>query len=158
MTSYLLLLAGAVILSLALYALFLTHKVKALKAEKVLTAKAQAEKRQLQKERLVKSLQLLAASVMAEDLNISEATIRCKILLDGLMLMPEQRAQYSVLDTVFDKIQHFATHQARKDLSKAERKAQDKARLAIENHHRAELMQCFDRLQGLSVGHLSVDS
>ncbi|GGX75723.1 DUF2489 domain-containing protein [Saccharospirillum salsuginis] len=97
------------------------------------------------------SLRIISANVIEEDLNLSEATIRCKVLIDYLELSEQERKPYSVLDTVFDKVQHFDTHDARKALSKTERREQDKAREAIEVEYENELKQAFSRLRTIGL-------
>lgn len=98
-------------------------------------------------EYIVDSLRIISANVIEEDLNLSEATIRCKVLIDFLELSEQERAPFAVLDTVFDQVQHFDTHDARKSLTRAERKQQDQAREAIEAEFEAELMACFRQLR-----------
>jgi hypothetical protein len=144
------LLAGlgiAIILGLASYALYLLTALNRQKKERVEQLKALEEKQEKQHAYIIESLQVISANVIEEDLNLSEATIRCKMLLDGLILTPDERQPYSVLDEVFEQIQHFDTHQARKNLTKDERKKQDKAREAIEEQYRASLTECFTRLR-----------
>lgn len=97
------------------------------------------------------SLRIISSNVIDEDLNLSEATIRCKILIDALELDESERQIYEVLDEVYEKVQHFDTHQARKELSKAERERQDAAREAIEDSHREELILCFKRLRHIQI-------
>lgn len=97
------------------------------------------------------SLRIISSNVIEEDLNLSEATIRCKILIDALELGESERQVYEILDVVYEKVQHFATHQARKDLSKAERERQDKARESIESDHQEALMSCFKRLRHIQL-------
>lgn len=110
----------------------------------------QAEQRQREAERtafVLDSLRILSANVIDEDLNLSEATIRCKVLIDALELSSSERQPYQVLDTVFEQVQGFDTHGARKALTRDERKRQDEQREAIEAQYRPELLACFERLR-----------
>ena len=97
------------------------------------------------------SLRILSANVIDENLNLSEATIRCKVLVDALSLSDSERQPYQVLETVFEQVQHFDTHGARKALSRDERKRQDEAREAIEREYEAELKACFERLRHIGL-------
>ncbi|MFG1496660.1 DUF2489 domain-containing protein [Saccharospirillum sp. HFRX-1] len=97
------------------------------------------------------SLRILSANVIDENLNLSEATIRCKVLVDALSLPESERQPYQVLETVFERVQHFDTHGARKALSREERKRQDQAREAIEQEYEAELKACFERLRHIGL-------
>ncbi len=97
------------------------------------------------------SLRIISANVLDEDLNLSEATIRCKVLIDFLNLSDAERSDFAVLETVFEKIQHFDTHAARKALSKNERRQQDQEREAIEEEYETELKACFGRLRTIGL-------
>ncbi|MHA7878493.1 MAG: DUF2489 domain-containing protein [Saccharospirillum sp.] len=98
------------------------------------------------------SLRIISQNVIEEDLNLSEATIRCKILIDALELSDDEREPYRILDVVYEQVQHFDTHQARRNLDRAERQQQDKAREAIEANHQDDLIQCFKRLRHIQLG------
>ncbi|WP_108125440.1 DUF2489 domain-containing protein [Saccharospirillum mangrovi] len=97
------------------------------------------------------SLRILSANVIDENLNLSEATIRCKVLVDALNLPVSEREPYRVLETVYEQIQHFDTHGARKALSRQERDRQDAEREAIESEYQAELLVCFEQLRRIGL-------
>lgn len=142
--------AVAIVLALAFYAYHLTGKVKQQEAEaaelEAQKAKAEAEK----KEYLLESLRIISAAALNDELTLSEAVIRCKMLLEGLVITEEEWLKYDVLKTVFEKVSQFDTHQARKDLSRDERKAQDKAREAIEREFKDSVHECFKKLTTIS--------
>lgn len=140
-----------IIFCLAGYAYSLTRKVREVEKEKAQKLQAEQEKQAKQKAFIIESLNVISANVIDEDLNLSEATIRCKRLLDGLILDEQARLPFKELDVVFDKIQDFATHKARKALPKHEREAQDKARVEIENQHRDALLVCFRELRTFAI-------
>lgn len=100
---------------------------------------------------VLESLRILSSHVFEQDLNLSEATIRCKILLDALELPQQERGSYQVLDTVFDRVQQFDTHQERMDLSSKERRRQDAERESIEAEYERELKACFSRLRTIGL-------
>lgn len=137
----------SIIVALAAYAIYLHRQLRAQKRladEKA----AKREQARLDQHRYIEeSIRVIAANVIEEDLNLSEATIRCKILLDGLILTESERAPYVVLDEVFEKVKEFDTHQSRKDLSKQERRAQDASREAIETEYESLLKACFQELR-----------
>lgn len=97
------------------------------------------------------SLRILSTNVLEEGLNLSEATIRCKILVDALDLPQDERQSYQILDTVYERVQRFDTHQARKALSGEERRRQDEEREAIEAEFEPELKLCFSRLKTIGI-------
>lgn len=136
-----------IILALASYAAYLLLALKKQKEERAVKIRELQEKQQKQRDYIIESLQVISANVLDEDLNLSEATIRCKMLLDALMLTPDERGSFAVLDEVFEQVQYFDTHQARKALSKEERQKQDKARETIEDLYQDALKACFAELR-----------
>jgi hypothetical protein len=147
MLPILLALAVVIIIGLSWYAFTLTKRVK-LQEQKTQDAVNEEQKKFKEKQAyIVESLRVISMNVVNEGLNLSEATIRCKVLLDGLLLQPEQRVQYGVLDDVYEQIKAFDTHQTRKSLSREQRKEQDTKREKIENENSEQLMQCFKSLQ-----------
>lgn len=152
-TPIILLLMAAVIIivALAVVAWRLQQRVRQqqqhLEEQQALVAQKKADRQAF----VLDSLRIIASNVIDEDLNLSEATIRCKVLIDALELDETERQSYDILDVVYEKVQHFDTHQARKDLSKAERDKQDSAREAIENDHQEDLVKCFKRLRHIQL-------
>ncbi len=144
-------LAVGVIAVLGVIAWRLQRRVWAQEKQQRALEAEQARKAEERTEFVLDSLRILSASVIDEDLNLSEATIRCKILIDTLNLSDSERAPYQVLDDVFERVQHFDTHGARKALSKQERRRQDVAREAIETEYEAELKACFERLRTIGL-------
>ena len=147
---YLLIIAGVIILPLALYAAHLLRQVKALKLKQQEAAQLQKQKDQQRIDYITESLRVISLNVLQEDLNLSEATIRCKHLLDGLFLPAEQRQQYQLLDEVFEQIKDFATHKARRSLPKSELRQQDAAREAVEEKYRDQLLVLFTEMRAFA--------
>ena len=146
-----LLLGAVVIVGLACYAgrlLWLVHKQK---EARLIDLKKADDKRQAQVAFILESLRVIATNVIDENLNLSEATLRSKLLLDGLLLDPETRQPYQILDVVFDQVSGFATHAVRDKLSALERANQDSQREAIEQENEAALTACFELLRGIGL-------
>ena len=135
--------AAIIIIVLSSYALILFRKVKQMEAERSETERRILAKQTEQRATIQQSIQVIAANVINEDLNLSEATIRCKMLLDALLLNEEQRKPFQILEQVFNQVKDFDTHQARRTLSQEERHQQDEQRDRIEKENQAELMDCF---------------
>ncbi|MCH8530185.1 MAG: DUF2489 domain-containing protein [Saccharospirillum sp.] len=151
-TPILLLIAAVIIIAgLAVTAWRLQQRVRQqqrhLEAQQALVAQKKADRQAF----ALDSLRIISSNVIEEDLNLSEATIRCKVLIDALELNENERQPYEILDVVYEKVQHFATHQARKDLNRAERERQDAAREAIEADHQQDLISCFKRLRHIQL-------
>ncbi len=136
---------------LSYFAIKLTLRVRS----QELKLKAQAgrhEQQQLEKiNYIVESLQVISRAALNSEVDYSEATLRCKMLLDGLGLNDKAIEPYLILDEVYHQIKVFDTHQARKDLTKEERRRQDKERLSIERRYRTQLKKCFEQLQSFQL-------
>lgn len=147
MTGLLIFFALVIIASLAFYAWRLTQAVKEKEREQAAIEQERQQKQQEQKAYLAESIRVIASNVITEDLNLSEAVIRSKMLMDGLLLQPDERQPYDILEVVYQRIKDFDTHQARKALSSLERQAQDVEREEIEEKYREQLIACFTKLQ-----------
>lgn len=143
--------AAAIILGLALVAWRLQRQVWQQQRQQQQQRAAQQERDAERTAFVLDSLRILSANVIDENLNLSEATIRCKVLVDALGLTEVERQPYQVLETVFEQVQHFDTHSARKALPRQERQRQDAAREAIESQYQTELLTCFERLRHIGL-------
>lgn len=147
MIGLLIFIALLIIASLAFYAWRLTQEVKLKQREQAAIEQERQQQQQEQKAYLAESIRVIASNVITEDLNLSEAVIRSKMLMDGLLLQPDEREPYDVLEEVYQRVKNFDTHQARKALSSLERQAQDVEREEIEQQYREQLVACFTKLQ-----------
>ncbi len=148
---YSLALAAIVIIAvLATIAWRLQQRVRQQERERKEHQAAYDQKTEARRAFVLQSLEIISTNVLEEDLNLTEATIRCKILLDSLELPEAERQSYQVLDQVFEQVQGFDTHQARKDLTPAERHRQDQQREKIESEFETPLKACFTRLQQIN--------
>lgn len=143
--------ALAIIVVLAIVAWRLQRQVWQQQRQQQQREQAQQERDAERTAFVLDSLRILSANVIDENLNLSEATIRCKVLVDALGLSTSERQPYQILETVFEQVQHFDTHGARQALSRRERQRQDEARQAIEGQYQAELLVCFERLRHIGL-------
>jgi len=147
--------AVLIVLSLAGYASFLWWQVLN-KKKNVLKGLEDAKAGQIQSEQkhqnyLQTSLHVIARSVLNGELNVSEGCIRVKVLLDNLKfenldIEHLDRAQFAIIDDIYEQLQDFSTHQARKELSDKERKQQDQKRHFIEVKNQEVLHVVFEIL------------
>lgn len=142
--------AVIIIVVLAAIAWRLQHQVRQQQREREQQQGAYDKKTEERHAFVLQSLEIISTNVLEQDLNLTEATIRCKILLDSLELSQVERQRYEVLDQMFDQVHHFDTHQARKDLTPAQRHRQDQQREKIEGEFEAALKDCFSRLQQIN--------
>lgn len=141
MLTALIVLAVLIVLALAGYAGWLHWKLY--RHRRALAAQQAEYERQktAHEDYLIDSIQIIARNMVDEDLNISEGAIRLKHLLDGLGLEDQERARFSALDELYDKVRDFDTHDARKALPVKERLQQDRAREAHERVHRTRVLE-----------------
>jgi hypothetical protein len=147
MTTEMLLAALGALVLLAL-TIYLVHLLLRLRAKHAASRRMEQEhsdrNQQLHDER-IKSIELLCIAALAGDLDLSEACIRMHKLLSYYPgLQTEWTGQ--TLASVYEEIQHFATHEARLALTGAERRRQDRERQAIEMRHREALLRSFQAL------------
>ncbi|TXR53720.1 DUF2489 domain-containing protein [Reinekea thalattae] len=147
-------LALIIIALLATYAFYLLKQVRQQEQQKQ-KIKQQQEKIKTEKQQyILESLRVISHTALNEELSVSEAVIRCKMLLEGLQLSEQQWQPYTLLRDVFDQVAEFDTHQARKDLSKQQRREQDRQRTSIEEKYKAPLTACFEQLKTIDESYL----
>ncbi|MDN3648910.1 DUF2489 domain-containing protein [Reinekea marina] len=139
--------ALAVIALLSVVAIRMTLKVRAVEAERKRVLQERADKEQAQRKYLVESLNVISATFLKGELNASEAVIRCKVLLDGLVLNEQERAPYQIIETVYQLVKEFDTHAARKALPANQRMKQDLQREQIEHDYHDRLTPAFEQLK-----------
>ena len=139
--------ALAIIAILTVVAIRLTMKVRAVETERAELLNQRAEKQKAQRKYLVDSLNIIATTFLNEELTPSEAVIRSKMLLDGLLLSEQEREPYDSIETVFQLVKNFDTHDARKALPANQRMKQDLQRETIEHEYKAQLIESFQKLR-----------
>ncbi|AJQ96712.1 DUF2489 domain-containing protein [Gynuella sunshinyii] len=101
----------------------------------------QLERRRKQREELIESITVIARTLVAGEMNESEAAIRLKVLLDNLYLSEEERQRFANIEEMYEMVKDFDTHQMRQQLPKNERMKQDLARNKIEVQYRDKLLK-----------------
>lgn len=139
--------ALVIIAILTVVAIRLTLKVRAVESERADLLKQRAEKQQAQRNYLIESLNVIATTFLNEELTPSEAVIRSKMLLDGLLLSEQERQPYDSIETVYQLVKNFDTHDARKALPANQRMKQDLQRENIEHEYQAQLKESFQKLR-----------
>ena len=91
------------------------------------------------------SLRLLAGAVRTDDLNLSEAAIRMKVLLDQTHPDGSGPQQFPAIYAMHDALVGFARGAQRRALPEAERRRQDAARERLEAQHRDAVLAEIQR-------------
>ncbi len=100
---------------------------------------------QEKREYIIESVRVIAANVVDEGLNISEGSIRLKVLIDNLNLPDEEKIHFDAFDKLYEQVKDLDTHQARKQLSKEKRKEQDSLRIRYEKLYEGEVLKAAQK-------------
>lgn len=122
---------SAIIVGLLGYLGWLLWQLRAQTHQQTSVREALAVNNQEQHEQRRKSMEMIALAAIDGDCDLSEACIRIKHLLDyypGLAADPD----YRVIAEMAAEVSVFATHEARAELTREARAAEDRARYQIE--------------------------
>ncbi|MBZ0330297.1 DUF2489 domain-containing protein [Halomonas sp. ANAO-440] len=85
----------------------------------------------------LENLEIVASSLLQEQVDVTEGAWRCKVLLEILDPQLLERPAFRPFGEVYARTQHLHTHSARKALTPRDRMREDRERLEVE----AELRQ-----------------
>ncbi|MFC3122018.1 DUF2489 domain-containing protein [Agaribacter flavus] len=142
----LILVAALIVIGLGVYAGRLLFLLQA-------QNKRQAMARDKRCQTIVDSIQTIAFAMQQQQCDLSEGVIRLWHLLEAMPILPQPnyRQQFPAVYELYDRIQHFPTLDARKALSKKERKQQDKEREQIESEFDSRVRLDIDKLRHFHV-------
>ena len=150
--SVLALLGAIIILVLSVVAGNLVYKVFRQKKEQEAKLQAQEEANQKtqreQRERMNKSIQILAQAVHKDELTLTEASIRISGLLDALDVHADIKTEFSAFYQLREKTSHIPYLEAWQQLSSAEQNKFDIDRLRHEATFNDFVMDAAKRIQG----------
>ncbi len=144
-TSHWLTLAGLIIISgLAAYAALLWWRVW--------QARKQHQTRETTRnERLAGDIQFLAQSLVNAQIPVTEAAIRIKVLLDNYSGPRRADLDVTIFEHIYQSTAHIPTHQAWKDLPRAERDSHREQMEILEQEHWVEVHRAAKQLsEGLT--------
>ncbi len=113
-----------------------TKRLEALQREKLATSRVGA----------ADSIKVLARCILAEQVELSEACIRIKVLLDVLDPSMHEQAGLNIFNRIYEATAHMPTHQARKKVDKRFLWKLDKQRWSLEKEHQQEILEGAERL------------
>lgn len=123
----------AVIIGLGVYALVLRREVKRREAYR------REEDRRAHQNSL-ENLDYVISALVQDQVDITEASWRCKVLLEIIDPSLTERPEFQAFAQVYQRTQHLKTHSARKQLSPKERMQEDKERLQVEDEMRPAVL------------------
>lgn len=141
--------AGAVvILVLVVVAGVLQYKVHQLNRARKAQQQELEAANQAQRERINKSIQVIAQSVGSDDITLTEASIRISMLLDSLGVEDPVREEFSAFYELKTATEHIPILQAWKDLSTKQKFKYDRERNTQEQFHEKAVVDAAKRIRG----------
>ena len=126
----LLALGAAMIAGMGVYAFTLWREVKRRQM-------LQQDELQRAHNNCLENLEIVASSLLQEQVDVTEGAWRCKVLLEILDPQLLERPAFRPFGELYARTQHLHTHSARKALAPRDRMREDRERLEVE----AELRQ-----------------
>jgi hypothetical protein len=136
------------ILSLLLIVILCGIILRQLDQLKALSDKTATQERRTEEhlESAKQSISILARSILAEQMDYSEACIRIKVLLDTTSPHLQKQPPFDIFEQVFNQLADHPTHEARDSLSKQQRLTLDKERWTLEDKNRQAIRAAADAL------------
>lgn len=147
----LLLIGIAIVVGLGVYAFTLRKEVKRREAFRV-------EEDQRAQQNSLENLDHVASALVQEQVDITEGSWRCKVLLEIVDPGLTERHEFKAFAEVYNRTRHLKTHSARKQLTPRERMKEDKERIDVENEMRSSVLEAAQavldwRAKGRSAHH-----
>jgi len=137
-----------IIAGLAAYAIYLQRKVRAKIAEEKEQEEVLAKENIDQRQRINKSIQIIAQGALEDQLSLTEASIRIKVLLDSLGLESHIIKQYNAFYVLALATDHIPILAQWKALSNKEQRVFEKQRVALESEHKEAVVEAAARIKG----------
>ncbi|WP_227369605.1 DUF2489 domain-containing protein [Halomonas sp. M20] len=80
----------------------------------------------------LESLEMIAQAMLADQVDLIEGSLRCKVLLEIIDPTLLERASFAPFAKVYQRTAHLHTHSARRALTPRERFKEDRERIAVE--------------------------
>jgi hypothetical protein len=96
------------------------------------------------------SVQVLAQSLVDDQLSLTEGAIRISVLLDNLKIDDAARSDFSAIFQLAEATSHIPILEAWSRLSKIEKKQFEKTRVGIEDQYKEFVVDAARRLKGKS--------
>ncbi len=145
---FLSILGGLIIVALAVVAGVLQYKVNKLNQARKAQEQALKAESDAQRERINKSIQVIAHSVGSDDITLTEASIRISVLLDSLGVDDEVREEFAAFYELKSATEHIPFLDAWKALSAKEQFRFDRERAIQEQFYEKNVLDAAKRIRG----------
>ena len=146
--SMLLIVAIVIITVLAVIAARLQYRVYKLKRSQAERQATQEREASAQRERVNRSIQIIAKAVGHEDITLTEASIRISVLLDTLSVEEPVRDEFSAFYQLAEANSHIPILDEWRKLTPKQQFALDQQRLKEEAHYQEFIIDAAQRIQG----------
>ncbi len=140
------LIGAALIVALCVYIWRKWRALQAIQREHSALQTAQHKEYENLRKHLVESMQVIAKSMLDEQVELSEGCIRIKVLMDNYDPDLHQLQQFSIFSIMYSQLEHMPTHEARQQADKKLIRKLDAERFRLERHHRDEVREAAKSL------------
>lgn len=133
-------------LFLLFYILKLWKKVQQLEAINTDIKNQQAESLKDFQLEAGESIKVIAQCLLDEQVDLSEGSIRIKVLLDHISPELHDDPNFNIFSIMYNATEHMPTHEARKQADKKLIRQLDKERLSLEEKHKNAILKAAQSL------------
>lgn len=144
----LLAIAIVIVLALAIVAFQLQSRVRQQERARNQVQVVQAEEGKAQRERVNRSIQIIAQSIGNDDITLTEASIRISVLLDSLGVEDQVREEFSAFYQLAEANSNIPILDAWKELGKKAQLEFDQQRIAREEQFQEFVQDAAQRIRG----------
>ncbi|MDX1452273.1 MAG: DUF2489 domain-containing protein [Oleiphilaceae bacterium] len=134
------------IVGLAVYIVRTLRQIRSVQNEIAQRQASQEAEMQAYQGRMRESLEVIARTMLDDQVELSEACIRLKVLIDNYDPDLHQQPGFAVFNEMYARLEHMPTHQARKDADKKWIRKLDKERFRLEKEYRDDLRMAGEKL------------
>lgn len=140
--------AVAIILVLAVFAAYYIYQVRQLRKEQKSKLEELKKQGEEQRERINRSIQIIAQGIIDDQLTLTEGAIRIKVLLDGLAVDAEVQESYAAFYHLAAATDHIPILESWKSLPTKKKLEFDSQRTKLESDHREFVIDAAQRILG----------
>jgi hypothetical protein len=139
------LLIAAGVIAIGVLLLFIRQQLTRLRQAKEVK-NALKTKSEATRAHIISSIRVLARSIIAGQVEYSEACIRIKVLLDSLAPELHQHPDYAVFNRIYNATTHMPTHEARQKVDRRFLFKLDKQRWELESKNESDIKRSAENL------------
>ncbi|MBU6952644.1 DUF2489 domain-containing protein [Hahella sp. HN01] len=118
---------------------FIRRQLRTLQEHRRLEAEQQS-RTEANRAHAIESITVLARCILSDQVELSEGSIRIKVLLDAVDPSLHEREPYAIFSKIYKETEHMPTHGARKEVDKRFLFKLDKQRWDLEEKYREQII------------------